>query len=605
VTRIVAGAFAALVVATFAAFFVAQRLKSTPPLVQEVKVFPFLSPNQDGRFERATFRFELKRRDVVDVAMVDVDGDVVRTVVEDRSLRAREPLRLRWDGRDDEGRRVPDGTYRARVVLRRQGRTVVLQRNIALDTTPPAPRVLSVGPQRDSRPAPELLPRRDGAPATIRFAAPGVRPSVEIWRTDVPRPRLVEGLRIDGELTEQAIGRTTWDGTRDGRRVGPGTYVAVVRSRDKAGNIGQSVPDRVLMGRPRRGERLPGRGGITVRYLGVQAPVLPTGAGREVEVAVDARGETYNWTLRKVGEGVPARRSRRSRGGPLRRRVPGGESGLYLFEARTRDRATQVPVPVDDARDNRVLVVLPATTWNGRNRVDDDGDGLPNTLELGVGVRLERVFAAPGLPAGVERDEGPLLAALHRRGLRFDLTTDVALAVGRGPQLAGHRGVLVAGDAVWLTEDVRRALRAFVAGGGTLASLGTGSLRSEVRQTPRRLVDPTAAGPVDLFGARLAPVRRRTVPVAIRDDDPKVQLFAGEEGLFPRVEAWEETVDPGREARPFAVAVTPDDRPVVVGARFGDGLVLRTGIPGFATRVSRDPASRELLGRIWTLLRTG
>jgi hypothetical protein len=176
-----------------------------------------------------------------------------------------------------------------------------------------------------------------------------------------------------------------------------------------------------------------------VRYLGVQPPLLPTGAGREVQVAVDARGATYNWSLRKVGEGMPRSRSRRAQGGPLRRRVPRGESGLYLFEARTRTRATQVPVPVDDARDNRVLVVLPATTWNGRNRIDDDGDGLPNTLGLGVDVRLERVFAAPGLPPGVAENEGPLLAALHRRGLRFDLTTDVALAVGaaRGSRATG------------------------------------------------------------------------------------------------------------------------------------------------------------------------
>jgi hypothetical protein len=215
------------------------------------------------------------------------------------------------------------------------------------------------------------------------------------------------------------------------------------------------------------------------------------------------------------------------------------------------------------------------------------------------------VFAGAGLPAGLAENEAPLLARLDRDGLRYDLTTDAALAVGAGPRLDGHRGVLIAGDATWLTEDVRRQLRAFVAGGGVLASLGTTSLRSEVRQTPRRLLDPTPVGPQDLFGSRLAPIRRRAVDLSILDDDERVQLFAGEEGLFPGVGAWEATRSVGGESRLASTAVTPDGEEVIVAARFGEGLVIRTGIPGFASRLSSDAASAELLGRIWTLLRTG
>jgi hypothetical protein len=179
------------------------------------------------------------------------------------------------------------------------------------------------------------------------------------------------------------------------------------------------------------------------------------------------------------------------------------------------------------------------------------------------------------------------------------------MAVGRGPAIRGHRGVLIAGDAVWLTEDVRRQLRSFVADGGVLASLGTGSLRSEVRQTQRRLLDPSPPGAVDLFGARLGAVVKRRVDLTILEDDQRLQLFAGEEGLFEGVEAWEPTVSPGSEARRVSAAVTPDGREVIVAARFGEGLVIRPGIAGFATRLSGDPASAELLGRIWTLLRTG
>jgi hypothetical protein len=288
-------------------------------------------------------------------------------------------------------------------------------------------------------------------------------------------------------------------------------------------------------------------------------------------------------------------------------RPPNGKSGLFLYEVNTRDRQARVPLAVDDRKDNRVLVVLPATTWQGRNPVDDDGDGLPNTLEGGGPVRLARVFARDGLPQGLTEDEGPLLAHLDRTGLRYDLTTDVALAVGRGPQLEGHRGVLLAGDTVWLTSDVRRRLRAFAAGRRhTVVSLGTDSLRREVEQTRDALTDPTLPDRADLFGARLGPVRERTVDLSILEDDPALQLFAGGEGLFAGVERWEPTTDVGGEARALATAVAPpDNTPVIVAVRYGRGLVIRTGIPGFATRLSTDVESQELLGRIWTLLRTG
>jgi hypothetical protein len=595
-------AFAALVLATFAAFFVAQGLKSTPPVIQELGIEPpdAFSPNQDGRFERVRVGFELKEGDRVDLSIVDRNGDRVRELVENRRVEAGERVSAKWDGRDDEGERVPDGTYRPRVVLRRQGRSVVVPRNISLDTTPPEPRVLSIGPQRDTVPRPELLPKPDGEPASITISAPGSRPEVDIWRTS-PGVRRVTGLDVPPLVDGR--GKVTWSGQRRGRRVAPGTFVVVVRSRDRAGNIGASVPEPL---RPRRGMRLPGRGGISIRYLAAQPPLVPIGAGRPLPVAVDARGQTFNWSLRRIGERTPVKRSRRAQGGEFVRDAPRGKSGLFVFEARTRTKRTQVPVAIDDARNQRVLVVVPATTWQGRNPVDDDGDGLPNVLDLGTPVRLERVFAE-GLPRGFEQNEGALFAHLHRQGYRYDLTTDVGLATGRGPKLAGHGGVLIAGDAVWLTEDVRRELRAFVARGGTLASLGTGALRGEVRQTARRLLDPTPVGPTDLFGARIGPVQRERVDLTILEDDDNVQLFAGEEGLFEDVDAFEATLSPGAEARRIAAAVTDDDqaREVIFAARFGEGLIVRPGIPEFPTRLNSDPASAELMGRIWTLLRTG
>jgi flagellar hook assembly protein FlgD len=586
--------FAALVVATFGAFFVAQQLKSTPSLVRKVGVSTLASPTKDGRYDRAYVRFAVRRDDTVDVTMIDSDGTPVKELASGREMRARRRIELKWDGTDDRGRPVRDGPYRVRLDLLRAGRSVVLPGATVIDTTPPTPRVLSVGPDDDA--LPELLPRRDGAPATIRFIAPGIMPSVEIWRTDA-EPRRVATLEV-GEL-QDGVGTTEWDGTAHGRPVPGGTYLAVVRSRDEAGNIGASVPEPLSRV---RGRTLPGRGGISVRYLGVQAPSVPVQAGEPIHVAVDARGQRWSWALRAVGESVPARRGRRGEGGPFTIPAPRGESKLYLLEVRRGKYRSSVPVAVDGKRRRNVLVVLPATTWQGRNPIDDDGDGLPNTLELGVSARLDRVMAGNGLPRGLAENEGPLLVFLARNRVRFDVTTDAALAAGVGPKLQGHNGVLLAGDTVWLTEELRRTLRRFVSGGGALASFGTGSLRREVRQEDGRLLDPSAPAPLDLFGERLSRLREERVDVTNLEDDPRVRLFEGAEGLFPGVERWEETIDAGREGELASSAVTIDGRQVVVGLRFGRGLVIRPGIAGFGSRLSQDRASSELALRTMTLL---
>ncbi len=595
-TRLAAGVFAALVVATFAAFLVAQRLKSEPSVVQRTMGARVFSPNQDSRFDRMRISFTLSETDEVRATVIDEDGDPVATLDEDLKVIEWRQARVEWDGRTDDGERAPDGRYRVGLTLERQGRTVTLRRSVRLDTTPPRVRVLDIGPEPGS--GPELLPRQDGAAAEIRYKATRRNVEIEVWRTD-RGPRLVRRLE-PGEG-----GVTTWDGrTDDGRRLAPGTFAVVVRSRDKAGNIGSNAPRPFRL---REGLRLPGRAGITIRYLGLQPPLVPVRGGEPAEIGVDSRGEAWRWTLRRAGSPLPTRRGRHSSGGSFRVRPPNGKSGLFLYEVRTRTRSASVPLAVDDRKDHPVLVVLPATTWQGRNPVDDDGDGLPNTLDLGTPVRLNRVFGRDGLPEGLTESEGPLLAHLDRSGLRYDLTTDVALAVGRGPQIEGHRGVLLAGDTRWLTSDVRRRLRSFAAAKGhTLVSLGIDSLRREVEQTQDTLANPGPPARTDLFGARLGELRDDApVDLTIREDDPALQLFAGGEGLFTDVTGYEPTLEVGREARALSTAGATGEPPAIVAARYGQGLVVRPGIRGFATRLSGDVESRELLGRLWTLLGTG
>ena len=591
--------FAVLVCATFGAFFAAQALKSTPPRV-EFTVTPFFSPNGDGRFDRARVRFSLKRSDDVTVSVITRDGDPVRRLVDNRTVRAGQDVRVRWDGETAGGRSVPDGIYRVRLNLRRQGRSILLPRNIDKDTTPPTVLVRSIGPV--DTPGAELLPTDGGDPARVSFQAPGRRREILVYRTDVRPLRPVFDRPL--ELADDAT-RWEWDGTVDGRRVAAGTYLVVVRARDRAGNIGTSVP---LPPRLEYGRTLPGRGGITVRYLRARGPAAPVMATENALVAVESAGERFTWTVRRVGSGAIRKRGSGTRSRRVRFAAPGGKSGLYLFEVRTRTRRTATPLIVQSQQQRNVLVVLPVTTWQGLNPVDDDGDGRPNTLDAGLATRLlGRPYVKDGIPAQVRRDEALLLSQLDREGRRYDLTTDVALARGEGPRLDSHRGVIIAGDARWLDGRVARRLRSFVRGGGNLLSAGTQSLRRSITLTPGgRAVRPTLPTERDLFGARLRPIARPAAPVTVVNVADEIDLFAGTTGQFPGIEAFEQTLDVRGDNAIAAVAATQDTPPrqVIVAARFGRGLVIRPGLPDFSASLQDDAELAELLDRIWTLLRS-
>ena len=65
-TRQVRVVFALLVAATFGAFFVAQRLKHTPTVIQQVRGARLFSPNGDGRQDKLPVSFELKNGGLIE-----------------------------------------------------------------------------------------------------------------------------------------------------------------------------------------------------------------------------------------------------------------------------------------------------------------------------------------------------------------------------------------------------------------------------------------------------------------------------------------------------------------------------------------------------------
>ena len=168
--------------------------------------------------------------------------------------------------------------------------------------------------------------------------------------------------------------------------------------------------------------------------------------------------------------------------------------------------------------------------------------------------------------------------------------------------------MIVAGDARWLDDRVARALRGFVRAGGTVLSAGTGSLRRSIELTPGgRAITPTLPTERDLFGARLRPVARAAEPVTLVNVADEIDLFAGTAGQFGGIEAFEQTLDVrgGADAIVAAAATqAPPPRQVIVAARFGEGLVIRPGLPDFSARLRDSPELAELLDRMWTLLRS-
>jgi hypothetical protein len=259
-----------------------------------------------------------------------------------------------------------------------------------------------------------------------------------------------------------------------------------------------------------------------------------------------------------------------------------------------------VPIAVTAPAKRPVLVVVPAMTWQGLNPVDDDADGFPNTLETDSSVAAARAFALGRLPAALRRETVPLLRFLDARGLRYELTTDLALARGSGPVLVGHRGVLFAGSELWLSEAFDRRLRAYVDAGGRVASFGTDAFRRTVQVSAARLSDPSARQDANVFGEQTEAAASEAAPLVVHRDTGGI--FSGSDGfigLFTRFEQRSAIVS-GTE--PITNAGRDPDKPAFVAYRLGRGTVVRVGTPQWARAVGEDSEVAAATEAIWNLL---
>jgi hypothetical protein len=600
--------FVLLVAATFSAFFAAQRLKSTPPVATIKKITRHFSPNGDGRRDVAQARIRVRKDDDVTIAVVDDAGNEVRRLVSGESASRERAVRVRWDGRTSTGSLAPEGAYRLRVSLRRGGRAVTLNPGLSIDTTAPRPTVFAGGPDGS-----RWITGPTAGPVPLRVLVVSKRfpTRVRVVRTDLGDPRDVAAFKLAPGVREGE-----WDGMAGGAPAPPGTYQLVAEVRDRAGNVGLSAPDGPgpVRGRP----------GVSVRTLLARPPADPVRAGEPVTFAVDSRGRPYRWRILRVGageeprsvrrrrarRGEPPRKGRKPSGGELTVRAPEGPSGIHVLRVRSGPHTTMVPFAVQGKRAAPILVVLPAATWFGRDTLDDDRDGIPNTLENGSAAAYPRLLAG-GLPAGFGDDVGALLAFLDDQGIRYDLTTDLTLAASRSGLTGERQGVLLAGPFRWVSTDLARRLRRYASEGGRVATFGVDSLRRGVAVARDRLVRPLPPTDTDPFGARLRPLRR------LPDVEPLQPIAdAGETGLLTGVEALSgfsqlEESEPSDGVRVALATVdlealeqaegtggpVPETYPAMALSELGEGLVIRVGLPQWGAQLRAGSVPVQQLTR--------
>jgi flagellar hook capping protein FlgD len=260
--------------------------------------------------ETAQLAVRLREPHVIDAAIVNADGDRVRTLATD-VRRPRGRVRFTWDGRDDAGAVVPDGLYRLGIHLDREDRTIVVPTPIRVDTTPPRVRLVSARPR-------VVSPDGDGRADRVLFryrSSEGAYPAVYVNGRETVR----------GRFWRRGPGRVRWAGRMRGTPVRPGTYTASIVAADAAGNVSEpsvEVPIRVryveLVGVPRRA-----RPGTRVRFR-VDADA------RQVLVRID-RGEREG-RVRRVRPGMVTVRVPRRPG----RFVVVAVAGQHMAEARLR-----------------------------------------------------------------------------------------------------------------------------------------------------------------------------------------------------------------------------------------------------------------------------
>ena len=254
----------ALLAATAAAFALTQGLKLQKSPIFGTRVQPVFSPVCDCPKETARIAFKLRKADRLDISIVD-GGEVVRTIERGKRY-PKGPVLIRWDGRDDAGRILPEGDYRPRIHVRSEHQTITLPNPIRIDVTPPVIQDVTVRPRVIS---PDGDRRSDKLTVRYRLSEDGRG----VLFVNGKRRALTRFPR-----TQETI---VWNGKVRGRPVRQGVYAIQLLAFDQAGNRSARTP------------AVP----IAVRYVALGRVRVTAAAGAPFAVRVSSDAVRVRWTL--------------------------------------------------------------------------------------------------------------------------------------------------------------------------------------------------------------------------------------------------------------------------------------------------------------------
>ncbi|HVG99833.1 MAG TPA: FlgD immunoglobulin-like domain containing protein [Miltoncostaeaceae bacterium] len=336
-------AIVALFVLGLGNFVLPFAFPTPPPVVTRFNATRLFSPDGDGRREDAKVNVRLSEAAAVTVE-VQKDGTTVRRLITDRTA-PRGWVREDWDGRDDDGQVVPDGTYALKLRAHAGKKQFNTTRAIVVDTEAPRPAEMTVESATLGKPGPgecrvSFSSRDEGSVLFEAFregpVAAGTAASSDAVRRLGPRP-----VRPGDAVTWR------WDGRRaDGGQVPPGLYLIRASLFDAARN--RVVRDRTCWVGYLAGTAVPSS--VAPRQL-VGADLRrtdgdPLPSGNTVTLALYRRTGTPGETL---GDPLGAQVGGGARGpaGTVRVKVPPriNPSALWLV-ARTDDGLSAALVPL-------------------------------------------------------------------------------------------------------------------------------------------------------------------------------------------------------------------------------------------------------------------
>ena len=218
-------AIVALFVLAIGIFVLPFAFPTPPPIVTRFQATLLFSPDGDGRREDAKVNVRLSEPADVTVE-VQKDGETARRLITARSS-PRGWVRKSWNGRDDAGEGLTDGTYALKLRVRAGRKQFNTTRTLVIDTAAPRPEQLTV----------ESATLGDAGTGECRVTFSSRDPGSVVL--EALRPGSDEPLRRLGARPvrpEEPV-RWRWDGSRaDGGKVPPGLYTIRASLSDPARN---------------------------------------------------------------------------------------------------------------------------------------------------------------------------------------------------------------------------------------------------------------------------------------------------------------------------------------------------------------------------------